>query len=103
MFISILHMFRAGEIILPIGHLVYVTLYRWPFDVQTCTLNGHRTEINIHERELCIELVIYKDSIRQFILQCFVLVFPRLMLFSGIVTYMQNIGKHNSVDDFINP
>jgi hypothetical protein len=53
MFISILYMFRAamcpssGELIVPTRHLVYVTLYRWPFGVQvwmsliqTCTPNG---------------------------------------------------------------
>jgi hypothetical protein len=40
MFISILYMFRAtmrpssGESIVSIRHLVYVTLYRWPFGVQ---------------------------------------------------------------------
>jgi len=90
-------MFRAamcpssGELIASIRHLVYVTLYRWPFGVQvyTCTPNGHlygvtytrclidainspddghmaarnmyRIEINIHEKELCVNLVIYKD------------------------------------------
>jgi hypothetical protein len=54
MFISILYMFRAamypssGELIISIRCLVYVTLYRRPFDVQvwvrliqTCTPNGH--------------------------------------------------------------
>jgi len=56
MFISILYMFRAAmcpsseELIVSIRHLVYVTLYRWPFGVQvwvrcsliqTCTPNGH--------------------------------------------------------------
>jgi len=47
--ISILHMFRAamcpssGELIVSIRHLVYVTVYRWPFGVQvwTCTPNSH--------------------------------------------------------------
>ena len=108
MFISILYMFRAaifsssGELIVSIRHLVYVTLYRWPFGVQVwmrlqssfiqnCTLNGflyrvtytrcridtinspddgkmaarnmQRIEINIHEKELCVKLVIYKDGI----------------------------------------
>ena len=55
----------------------------WPFSVQVCTSNGHlyrvtytrcpigkiisparnmwRIEINIHEKELCFKLVIYKD------------------------------------------
>ena len=84
-------------LIVSIRHLVYVTLYRWPFGVQvwmrprliqTCTPNGHlyrltytrhridtinshddghmaarnmeRIEINIHEKELCVKLVIYK-------------------------------------------
>jgi len=54
MFISILYMFRAamcpssGELIVSIRHLVWVTLYSWPFGVQvwvsliqTCTPNGH--------------------------------------------------------------
>ena len=56
MFISILYMFRAAmcpslrELIVSIRHLVYVTLYRWPFGVQvwmsrsliqTCAPNGH--------------------------------------------------------------
>jgi len=49
MFISILYMFQtamcpsSGELIVSIWHLVYVTLYRWPFgmQVQTCTPNGH--------------------------------------------------------------
>jgi len=40
MFISILYMFRAamfpssGKLIVSKRHLVYVTLYRWPFGVQ---------------------------------------------------------------------
>jgi len=40
MFISILYMFQAamcpssGKLIVSIWHLVYVTLYRWPFSVQ---------------------------------------------------------------------
>jgi len=40
MFVSILYIFRAdmrpssGELIVSIRHLVYVTLYRWPFGVQ---------------------------------------------------------------------
>jgi hypothetical protein len=49
MFISILCIFRAaicpssGEFIVSIRHLVYVTLYKWPFGVQVCTStpNGH--------------------------------------------------------------
>jgi len=113
MFISILYMFRAamcpssGELIVSIRHLVYVTLYRWPFSVQvwmrlqssliqTCTLNGHpysvtytrcridtinspddghmdarnmyRIEINIYEKELCVNLVIYKDCIKRVVI-----------------------------------
>jgi len=89
---------RFGSDAVSIQHLVYVTLYRIPFDVQvwmrlrliqTCTSNGHlyrvtytrcsidtinspddgymaarnmwRIEINIHEKELCVKLVIYKD------------------------------------------
>jgi len=30
----------AGELIVSVRHLVYVTLYRWPFGVH-CTPNGH--------------------------------------------------------------
>jgi len=54
MFICILYIFRAamcpssGELIVSIRHMVYVTVYRWPFGVQVlmsliqiCTLNGH--------------------------------------------------------------
>jgi len=43
MFISILNMFRAamcpssGELIVSVRHLVYVTLFRWPFCVQVHT------------------------------------------------------------------
>jgi len=104
MIISVLYMFRAamclssGKLTVSIRHLVYVTVYRWPFSVQvwmrlhliqTCTPNGHlyrvtytrhridtinspddghtaaqnmyRIEINIHEKELCVKLVVYKD------------------------------------------
>jgi hypothetical protein len=59
MFISILYMFRAamctssGELIVSIRHLIFVTLYRWPFStqfwtrlIQTCTLNGHLDRVN---------------------------------------------------------
>jgi hypothetical protein len=56
MYISIPFMFQAamcpssGELNVSIRHLVYVTMYRWPFGVQvwmrlrliqTCTPNGH--------------------------------------------------------------
>ena len=47
MFIPNLYMFRAlmcsslGELIVSIQHLVYVTVYRWPSGVQTCTPNSH--------------------------------------------------------------
>jgi hypothetical protein len=88
MFISILYMFQAamrpssGELIVSVGHLVCVTLYRWPFSVRVyrvthtrcptdtinspddghmATQNMYRIEVNIHEKELCIKLVIYKD------------------------------------------
>jgi len=49
MFISILYMFLAakcpssGELIVSIRHLVYVTLYRWPFGVQVAP--AHQTVI----------------------------------------------------------
>jgi len=85
----------SAVLIVSMRHLVYVTLYRWPFSVQvwmrlvqTCTLNdrlyrviytrcidtinspddGHmaarnmqRIQINIHEKELCVKFVIYKE------------------------------------------
>jgi len=53
-------MFRAamfpssGELIVLIRHLVYVTLYRWPFGVQAKP-----------EKELSVKLVIYKDYIER--------------------------------------
>jgi len=54
MFISILYIFQAatcpssGELIVSIRHLVYVTLYRWPFSVQVWTSSSkpaHQTVI----------------------------------------------------------
>jgi len=52
MFISVFYMFRSamcpssGELTVLVPHLVYVTLYRWPFGVHLhlvwrCTPNGH--------------------------------------------------------------
>jgi len=44
-FTSFLYMFQSamfpssGELIVSIRHLVYVTLYRWPFGVQVCLHN----------------------------------------------------------------
>jgi len=49
MFISVLYMLRAamcpssGKLIVSVRHLVYVTLYRWPFGVHINPLN---TELN---------------------------------------------------------
>ena len=89
MFISILCVFRAamyqssGELIVSILYLVYVTLYRRPSGVQVwmpvtytrccsdtiispddghmAALNMQRIEINIHQKEMCAKLIIYKD------------------------------------------
>jgi hypothetical protein len=65
MFICILYMFRAamcpssGELIVSIRHLVYVTLYRWPFGVQvwmsliqTCTPKGHLYRVHLSHSSL---------------------------------------------------
>jgi len=67
MFISILYMFRAamcpssGELIVSIRHLVYVTLYGWPFGVQvwmrlrliqTYTPNGHLYRVTYTRRRI---------------------------------------------------
>ena len=74
MFISILDMFQAamcpssGELIVSVWHLVYVTLYRCHIDTIHSPDGGHvaarnmsRIEINIHDKELCVKLVICKD------------------------------------------
>jgi len=51
MFISILYMFLAamctssGELIVSIRHLVYVTLYRWPFSGQIWMRHTKRSSI----------------------------------------------------------
>jgi len=71
MFISILYVFRAamcpssGELIISIRHLVYVTLYRWPFgvQVQTCTPNGHLYRmLHRHTKRSSIHSDIYQMS-----------------------------------------
>ena len=60
-------MFRAamcpssGELIVSIWHLVYVILCRWPFGVQVWMRLMSRIEINIHGKDFCVKLVIYKD------------------------------------------
>jgi len=47
MYIPVLYMFRAplcslsGESIVSIRYLVYVTLCRWPFNVQVWKVDGH--------------------------------------------------------------
>jgi hypothetical protein len=64
MFISILYMFRAamcpssGELTVSL-YLVYVTLYRWPFCVQTCTPNGHLYRVTYTR---CIDTVNSPDD-----------------------------------------
>ena len=52
----------------PIGHLYRVTYTRCRIDIINSPDDGHmaarnmsRIEINIHEKELCVKLVIYKD------------------------------------------
>ena len=87
MFIFILYMFQAamcpslGELIISVRHLVYVTLYRWhrvtytrchintinsPDDGHMAAWNMQRLEINIHEKELCCQVVylqrLYQDA-----------------------------------------
>jgi len=59
MFISILYMFRAavcsssGELIVSVRHLVYVTLYRWPFSLQVwMRLQSHP---NLHNKRSSIQ------------------------------------------------
>jgi hypothetical protein len=59
---------RLIETCTPNGHLYTVTYTRCRIDTINSTDDGHvaarnmeRTEINIHEKELCIKLVIYKD------------------------------------------
>jgi len=58
----------SGELIVSIRHLVYVTLCRCRIDTINSPDDGHiavrnmwRIEINIHEKELCVKLDIYKD------------------------------------------
>jgi len=52
----------------PNGHLYGVTYTRYRIDTINSPDDGHmaarnmyRIEINIHEKELCVKLVIYKD------------------------------------------
>jgi hypothetical protein len=66
MFIPILYTFRAamcpssGELIVSIRHLVYVTLYKWPFGVQVWMwLQSHP---NLHIKRLSIQSDIYQMS-----------------------------------------
>ena len=54
---------------IPEGHLHRVTYTRCridtinsPDDVHIAVRNMYRIEINIHEKELCVKLVIYKDD-----------------------------------------
>jgi len=60
---------------IPNGHLYRVTYTRCRIDTINSPDDGHmgalntkRIEINIHEKELCVKLVIYKDytEIRRF-------------------------------------
>ena len=66
MFISTLYLFQAamcpssGELIASIRHLVYVTLYRWPFSVQIwMKLQSHP---NLHTKLSSIQSDIYQMS-----------------------------------------
>jgi len=80
----------SGELIVSIRHLVYVTLktsdffvilnyshvfivtytrchsdtINSPDDVHIAVRNMYRTDINIHDKEMCVKLVIYKDYVR---------------------------------------
>ena len=60
MFLSILYTFRAamcpssGELIVSIRHLVYVSLHRWPFGVQSHS--------NLHTKRSSIQTDIYQMS-----------------------------------------
>jgi hypothetical protein len=70
--ISILYMFRAtscsssGESIVSIQPLVYVTLCRWPFRVQsernipTCTRNGRKVPFRLHKKRSPTQSDIYQ-------------------------------------------
>jgi hypothetical protein len=64
----------SGELIIPIRSQVYVTLYRWPFIVRTCTLNGHPYRVtytrcridtvnplNVELNPICNLLVLLRD------------------------------------------
>jgi hypothetical protein len=53
----------------PNGHLCRVTYTRCRIDTINSPYDGHmaarnmkRIEINIHEKEMCVKLVIYKDQ-----------------------------------------
>jgi len=53
----------------PNGHLCIVTFTRCSIDTINSPDDGHmaarnmsRIEINLHEKELCVKLVIYRDS-----------------------------------------
>jgi hypothetical protein len=61
---------RVIQICTPNGHLYRVTYTRRRIDTINSPDDGHmaarnmqRKEINIHEKELCFKLVIYKDCI----------------------------------------
>ena len=58
----------AGKACTPNGHLYKVTHTRCRIDTINSPDDGHmaarnmwRIEINIHEKELCVKMVIYKD------------------------------------------
>jgi hypothetical protein len=57
MFISILYMFRtamypsSGELIVSVRHLVYVTLYRWPFGVQVWMKLREQSHPNLYRNK----------------------------------------------------
>jgi hypothetical protein len=65
---------RAGaRTYTPNGHLYRVTYTRccidtinFPNDGHMAAKNMYRIEINIHEKELCVKVVIYKDCITIF-------------------------------------
>ena len=65
------------QICIPDSHLHRVTYTRCRIDTINSPDDGHiaarnmwRIEINIHEKELCVKLVIYKDFIHDFTPVC---------------------------------
>jgi hypothetical protein len=43
-------------------HQMYIDTINYPDDDHMAARNMYRIEINIHEKELCVKLVIYKEN-----------------------------------------